>query len=473
MELADSDLGSLKRTLGDLLAGHRAAAGLTQRELARVVGYARASVAGAETGSRVPAQAFWHRCDGVLAAGGDLIRAYSQLAVARGARKKAAVARAEAQRAARMTVGPLASQVAVVLSGPADAEHFDNGTLSEIDAGGVDALLATTRQFGISSDDSSNRTSDRAVGLSDVSRIEALTVLWRAADYRIGGGALSAGADHFADAAASLLRGSYSQATGLALNRAVAGVRQLAGWMAFDAGYHANAQRHWIAAERSALAAGDLAFAARVRYSQARQLQHLHWNEDALATLRLAREQTSQAASPGLLSMLWGAEAASHAALGDFVEAKNALARAHELFGHIELENEPPWMHFFGEGELLAQYGRVYRDMARLDSRRFGAEAVEWVNRALPSFDSSHNRSYTLNLVGLSSAYLLADDTERGLQTARATLERASSLSSRRVWDRIGYLRRDFARHQISLPEVRELDHDIRRSRGTVAIRGE
>jgi tetratricopeptide (TPR) repeat protein len=437
VEQADSDLGPLARTLGDLLAGHRAAAGLTQRELARVVGYARASVAGAETGSRVPAQAFWHRCDGILAAGGDLIRAYSQLAVARGARKKAAVARAQADRAARMTVGPLASQVAVVLSGPAEAEHFDNGALSVIDAGGVDALLATTRQFGISSDDSSNRASDRAVGLSDVARIEALTVLWRAADYRIGGGALSAGADHFADAAASLLRGSYSQTTGLALN------------------------------------AGDLAFAARVRYSQARQLQHLHWNEDALATLRLAREQTSQAASPGLLSMLWGAEAASHAALGDFVEAKNALARAHELFGHIELENEPSWMHFFGEGELFAQYGRVYRDMARLDSRRFGAVAVEWVNKALPSFDPSHNRSYTLNLVGLSSAYLLADDTERGLQTARATLERASSLSSRRVWDRIGYLRRDFARHQISLPEVRELDHDMRLSRGTVAIRGE
>lgn len=68
MEPADRDLGPLKRTLGDLLAGHRGSAGLTQRELARAVGYARASVAGAETGARVPAQAFWHRCDKVLGA---------------------------------------------------------------------------------------------------------------------------------------------------------------------------------------------------------------------------------------------------------------------------------------------------------------------------------------------------------------------------------------------------------------------
>lgn len=113
MEPADRDLGPLKRTLGDLLAGHRGSAGLTQRELARAVGYARASVAGAETGARVPAQAFWHRCDRILGAGGDLIRAYGQLAAARGARRKEAAAQDQAERAARATALPPAWQMAV------------------------------------------------------------------------------------------------------------------------------------------------------------------------------------------------------------------------------------------------------------------------------------------------------------------------------------------------------------------------
>lgn len=116
MDPAPDDLRPLKRTLGDLLAGHRAAAGLTQRELAHAVGYARVSVAGAETGSRVPSQAFWHRCDEILYAGGALVRAYGQLAAARGARRKEAAARDRAERAAKVSGLPGAWQVGAASS---------------------------------------------------------------------------------------------------------------------------------------------------------------------------------------------------------------------------------------------------------------------------------------------------------------------------------------------------------------------
>lgn len=121
MDPAEDVLGPLARALGDLLAGRRGLAGLTQAELARAVGYARTSIAGAETGARVPSEAFWSRCDGILTAGGDLLRAYGQLAAARGARRSDAADRDQAERTARVTARLLAVEAAVA-NGPT-GEH--------------------------------------------------------------------------------------------------------------------------------------------------------------------------------------------------------------------------------------------------------------------------------------------------------------------------------------------------------------
>ena len=83
MASAGDDLAPLKKALGDLLAARRAAAGLTQLQLARAISYGRTTVATAESGHRQPAAEFWTGCDEILAAGGDLTRAYGQLAAAR------------------------------------------------------------------------------------------------------------------------------------------------------------------------------------------------------------------------------------------------------------------------------------------------------------------------------------------------------------------------------------------------------
>jgi Helix-turn-helix domain len=93
-----------KSTLGDLLAANRAAAGLTQRQLAAAVGYARVTVATAESGHRQPAEAFWVRCDDRLGAGGELRRAYAQLAMRRERRQRNLVLRDQVSRVAHAGV---------------------------------------------------------------------------------------------------------------------------------------------------------------------------------------------------------------------------------------------------------------------------------------------------------------------------------------------------------------------------------
>jgi transcriptional regulator with XRE-family HTH domain len=446
----DDDLAPLRQVLADLLATLRKEAGLTQRQLGRQVVYSRETVANAETGYRQPAAEFWNNCDAVLDAGGRLRRAYAQFAAAREAQTRRRVDQAATVRAAQR----------VLLSTDEDRGRESVLVLPD----GV--LPAQSMLDWFLSVRTEGDAAQRRIGVDDVRFVEAMTVLFRAADYRFGGGAVLAHVDRFAESAASLLRGRYAASLGVMLHHTVAGARQLAGWVAFDVGAHANAQRHWAAAERSALVAGDMNFAARIRYSQARQLQHLRWNEDALATLVLAREQADGQATPAVRAMLWGAEAASHAALGDRRAALGALSRATEAFGRIEPADEPAWMGFFGEGELYAQYGRVHRDLARQDRRRYAETAVSWVDGALHAFDASHDRSYTLNLVGLSSAYFLAGAADEGLGVALTALNRARDLTSARVWDRIVNLRRDFQAH-LDLPDVRRLEHEITAARRT------
>lgn len=277
-------------------------------------------------------------------------------------------------------------------------------------------------------------------------------------DYEFGGGTLVTDVGRFAESASAALDLSYSETVAPALLTAIASARQLAGWTAFDAGRHSDAQRHFLSAERAAVAAGDPLLVARVRYCQARQLQHLRHNRDALDTLRLARDQLG-VATPAVSAMIYGAEAASRAALGDRHGALTALGNANDEFGRLKTGHEPDWMSFFDHGEVLAQHGRVYRDFARTD-KRHGPTAVRWVTEAINAFSPQNVRSAVLNEVGLCSALFLADEPEHALAVGRRLHQHATTVTSQRVIDRMANLRRDLVRH-LSRPDVAEFARSL------------
>src|SRR5262249_47445435 len=157
--------------------------------------------------------------------------------------------------------------------------------------------------------------------------------------------------------------------------------------------------------------------------------------------------------------MLYGAEAASLATLGDGPAAKATLGAARDDFGRINATREPEWMRFYDQGELLAQYGRVYRDFAREDGKH-GRTAVQWVIEALPAYSPQNVRSTVLSEVSLCSALFLAEEPEEGLAIGRRAIERAKGLSSPRILDRIHNVRRDLVRHK-ALPDVAAFAHDL------------
>ncbi|MET8263966.1 XRE family transcriptional regulator [Micromonospora arida] len=296
----------------------------------------------------------------------------------------------------------------------------------------------------------------RRVGAADVARLNAVLELYRSVDYECGGGVLYREVARFAESVYRMLDWSHPAGLAPSLVAAVATARHLAGWTALDAGRHDDAQRHFVAGERAALMAEDVPLAAMIRYSQAKQLQHLRHDQDALATLQLAHAQLGSYATPAVKALLWGAEAASIAALGDHQGAVTTLGKASDAFELINNEREPDWMGFYDRGELFAQYGRVYRDRARRDSVQ-ASEAVRWVRDAIAAFGPANVRSTVLNEVGLCSALFLADEPEQALAVGAQVLERSQEMSSKRVVDRVVNLRRDLARHR-ELPEVAEFD---------------
>ena len=299
----------------------------------------------------------------------------------------------------------------------------------------------------------------RRIGSADVSRLNAVLELYRSVDYECGGGLLYREVARFAESVYRMLDWSHSAGLTPRLVAAVAAARQLAGWTALDAGRHADAQRHFAAGERAATTADDAQLAALIRYSQAKQLQHLRHNQDALAALRLAHSELGSRATPGVRALLWGAEAASTAALGDHSNALTLLGRASDQFERVDPEREPAWMAFYDRGELLAQYGRVYRDMAR-QSRTQATQAVRSVEEAIVAFGPANVRSMVLNEVGLCSAFFLADEPERAVTVGMRVVEQSRALSSSRVVDRVVNLRRDLGRHR-HLPVVAEFERTL------------
>ncbi|MDT5031933.1 MAG: hypothetical protein QOC94_2104 [Actinoplanes sp.] len=307
-------------------------------------------------------------------------------------------------------------------------------------------MATITTAVGLSAPDGGRRQ----IGAGDVLRLTALTALYRSMDHEFGGGALVRDVGAFAESASAMLDQIVGERLRPTLLVAVANARYLAAWTAFDATRHTDAQRHFTAAERYALEAGDRPLLAHIRYGQAKQLQHLRHNRDALHTLLLAHHRLDP--TPGMLATLRGAEAASRAALGDADGARRALGESSEAFTDIDAGSEPEWLGFLDRGELLAQYGRVFRDLARTD-HRYGDEAVEWVRSAIAAFGPQNVRSAVLNQVGLASAYFLAGAPELAVAAGRDAVRRATALTSRRVVDRIANLRRDAAAHT-SNPEV-------------------
>jgi transcriptional regulator with XRE-family HTH domain len=88
--------------LGRQLADFRLKAGLSQRELAPLIGYSRGALSDAERGRGRISRDFWKCADRALAAGGELLAGFDRIGAMRTAQRSRAARQQQAEREERL-----------------------------------------------------------------------------------------------------------------------------------------------------------------------------------------------------------------------------------------------------------------------------------------------------------------------------------------------------------------------------------
>src|SRR5262245_2463357 len=197
-----------------------------------------------------------------------------------------------------------------------DVERRDVLRFGAFSAAGF--TLPALRWFTAESDIAVARTGRRAVGQPDVDMIREMTGTFRQLDNRYGGGRLRQTLVRYLDSEVSpLLRdGRFDHSTGVALMSACAEATQLAGWMAYDDGEHALAQRYLFQALDLAKAADDRPLGAEILAAMSHQATYLGDSGTAVELARAAGRTAEHAGVPVLIAEALVMEAHAYARLG-------------------------------------------------------------------------------------------------------------------------------------------------------------
>ncbi|MGI5521027.1 helix-turn-helix domain-containing protein [Micromonospora sp. CA-259024] len=223
--------------------------------------------------------------------------------------------------------------------------------------------------------------------------------------------------------------GGYSQPTGRQLLAILAEQAQLAGWAAFDAGDHHDADGKFRVslaaakdAEDRALTGNGLAFLA---------YQQLAIGSRGTETASAACEAAGATATPRVRTLLHLRAAWAFAAAGDAPAADRHLGIGTTLLNERDDRPEPDWVYWVDstEGEIMT--GRCWAVLHR------PLRAIPVLERALATFCDTQARDKALYLSWLADAYLDANEIEQACQTAGSAVRLAGGVGSIRPRQRL------------------------------------
>ncbi|MFI1195533.1 helix-turn-helix domain-containing protein [Micromonospora sp. NPDC020750] len=349
--------------------------GLSLRGLAKLAHHGKSYLHELETGAKVPTSHVAQRLDKILEAGGELVA----LAAARpGLRRREFVA-----------VAGLAATLPHTL--------LAHGRRVGADTPG--RLLDRTARL---------RRLDNHLGGADTHRLYAAEV----------------------DATAHLIQdGSYDETTGRQLLAVLAEQAQLAGWAAFDAGRHPDADRLYRVSLAAARDADSAALAGNALAFLAYQQQALH--RTATDTATAACDTAGTTATPGVRALLHLRAAWAHALTGDSAATERHLNVGTTCLTEHDDRPEPDWVYWVDrtEGEIMT--GRCWTVLHR------PVRAIPVLERALAGVDDTCARDKALYLSWLADAYLDANEVEQACATAVLAVRLAGGVGSIRPGQRL------------------------------------
>lgn len=277
----------------------------------------------------------------------------------------------------------------------------------------------------------------RRIGQADVQAVKNMFSVFQEMDVMQGGGSgRLALAAYMNEHVYPMLRARKSASVNDSLLRASAEQSYLLGWMAYDNGEHALAQRYLIQALRLAQESTDTALGAHILAGMADQATLMGNPAEGVRLAQTGRLGLLSGESPACLADLYALEARGHAALGDTQAAVTAISRSREVFTEVDYTTEPEWARFIDAAYLNGEYATAMRDVGR------PADAVGFARASIDAARAQKRaRRGAMSHAVLASAHL----QDRNLEAAHAagvrSIELAGTVKSSRTLDSVKDLR--------------------------------
>lgn len=257
----------------------------------------------------------------------------------------------------------------------------------------------------------------------------------------------------------------FTPAVGARLLHAAAGLGQLGGWLAFDAGCAGAAQRHHLLAVRIAHSAADHAGAGNTLGMLAYQSAMAGRGADARALAEAAVAATKGSTATAR-ARAHGRLATALAAEGDLYGYRDAADLARTLLQRRHPAEDPPYLYYFTADQLAAESGQALLALAATNPghrKSLLAEAIAALTPLVTGAET-YPRSGLLHSSYLAVAHLRAQDLDSAVATAMTLAARLPDIHSVRCRELARQLRGQLARrarNRLAARAVRELDRAL------------
>jgi tetratricopeptide (TPR) repeat protein len=249
---------------------------------------------------------------------------------------------------------------------------------------------------------------------------------FRSADRQVGGGHLYATVVNYlhSDVAPRLFGGDYDTDSRTVF-AAAAGLTEMAGWMAHDAGRDDQAHRHFGRALDMSKVGQDRQLGVHVLGSMSHLAHHRSQPHDAIRFAQ-AGEKTlaSGPRNPELESRVIAMQARGFAALRRPKETLTLLAQAEKALEGTHDEEPSTWVSPFDEGSLASEAARCMRQLGK------PAHAQRHAERIIELRPADRTRSRAFGQLILIMALIEQGKPEQACAIAREVLNSTQSLGS-------------------------------------------
>jgi len=148
---------------------------------------------------------------------------------------------------------------------------------------------------------------------------------------------------------------------------------------------------------------------------------------EATQLARLAQRRAAGWAPPRLLALLAAREAVGWAQSGDATSAKNAMARAQHLFHPVPHHDDPAWISFFTQSELMVMRASMHTYLGATQ------RSIADLRTGLQCLAPHYARNRALYSARLALAHLAEGDERETCRTMAEAVPLFASVRSGRA----------------------------------------